>query len=284
MASLKDKSRRISALKNTQKVTRAMKLVAAAKLKRAQTATVASRKYASEIHNITMRVSRHLGSRAPLMWQRPKEIKRIDLIVISSDRGLCGGFNENLFGQLEEEILTASHHDISIKLFVVGKKGVKHFSTKKYDVETPPPGLEENEAITWVIDRIIDRYKKGQSSGCNAVFNKFVSTSRQEPTFWNMLPLHKRGSGKERNLEYLYEPVRKSVLDFLCRESLVTTVRQAFLESRAAELAARMLAMDNATKNAEEMVSHLTFVYNRARQEAITSDLMDIVGGAEALK
>lgn len=284
MASLKDISRRISAVKNTQKVTRAMKLVAAAKLKRAQTTTFAARKYASELHNITTRISRHLGERAPLMWQRPKEIKCIDLIVISSDRGLCGGFNENLFGQLEDEILTASNHGIAIKLFVIGKKGTKHFSAKKYDVEIPPSTLQESETITWVVDKVVDRYIKGQSAGCNIVFNKFVTTSRQEPTFWNMLPLHKRGNEKERNLEYLYEPTRESVLDFLCRESLLATVRQSFSESRAAELAARMVAMDNATKNAEDMVSHLTFVYNRARQESITSDLMDIVGGAEALK
>lgn len=284
MASLKDIRRRIRTVQNTQKVTRAMKLVAAAKLRRAQQSVVEARAYASELHSSAMRVSRRLGPRAPLMWRRPGEINCIDLIVVASDRGLCGSFNENLLRDVDDGVADATDHNIHVKLFATGKKGIKYLRSKGYDVDAVPSGAGDDAMCSRVIERVADRYRKGESAGANVAFNRFASTARQVPTFWNFLPLHKRGGENERHMEYLYDPAREAALDLMCMEALMSTMRVVILESAAAELAARMLAMDNATKNADDMISHLTFVYNRVRQEEITADLMDIVGGAEALK
>ncbi|MFH0800618.1 MAG: ATP synthase F1 subunit gamma [Pseudomonadota bacterium] len=283
MAALKDIKRRIQAVKSTQKMTRAMKLVAAARLKRAQQTAFDARSYSSGIIDTAMLVSRRLGPRAPLMWQRPKDLNCVDLAVVTSDRGLCGGFNENLLRRIEEAVTNAASHNIDTRLYVIGKKGMRYLSARGRDVEAVPGGDDAGVA-SWIAARLMERYRKGESAGGNVAFNRFASAGRQELTFWNLLPLHKRGNAKERHLEYLYEPTRETALDRLCAMAITASMRQAILESRAAELAARMSAMDNATRNADDMIAHLTFVYNRARQEDITSELMDIVGGAEALK
>lgn len=284
MASLKDIRRRIGAVRGTQKVTRAMKLVAAAKLRRAQMAAFEARAYATDLHDMAMRVSRRLGDRAPPLWQRPKEITCIDVVVVTSDRGLCGGFNEGLLRVLEENAALSEEHGIAVKLFVVGRKGRRYLTARGYDVEEVPGVGGERGMANWITGRLMERYLRGESAGGNIGFNRFASASHQEVTFWNLLPLYKRGIPRERHLEYLYEPIREEILDAICHESIRSTIAQVLLESQAAELAARMTAMDNATRNADDMIAHLTFVYNRARQEAITKELLDIVGGAEALK
>lgn len=284
MASLKDIRRRISAVRGTQKVTRAMKLVAAAKLRRAQLAARDARAFSSNLYNTVTHVSRRLGPRAPILWQRPKEIHCLDLIVVTSDRGLCGGFNENLLRILAQGINTVSGHSIDSKLFVIGKKGVRYCHARHYEMEPVPVDSGDLATAEWIINRIIGRYLRGESAGANLLFNRFVSAVRYEPVFWNLIPLYKRGHASERHMEYLYESSREEVLDRLARTYLRGTLIQVIQESRAAELAARMAAMDNATRNADEMIAHLTFVYNRARQESITKELLDIVGGAEALK
>jgi F-type H+-transporting ATPase subunit gamma len=218
------------------------------------------------------------------MWRRPAAIDCIDVAVVTSDRGLCGGFNENLLRAVDDGIATSEDHNISVKLFVIGKKGLKYLKARRYDVEAVPTEGGQEAMASWVIGRIVERYRKGESAGGNIAFNRFESAARQEVKFWNLLPLHARGSERERHMEYLYEPARGEALDGLCMEAMRSSMRQALVESNAAELAARMAAMDNATRNADEMIAHLTFVYNRARQEDITAELMDIVGGAEALK
>ena len=284
MASLKDIRRRIGAVRGTQKVTRAMKLVAAAKLRRAEMTARDARAYAAELHDAAMRVSARLGPRAPALWRRPTSFEGLDLVVITSDRGLCGGFNENLLRLLSEGISVAADHGIRSKLYVVGRKGVRYARARNYDLEAVPAELGAEAAAGWIAGRILARYRAGESAGANLLFNRFVSTVRYEPVFWNLVPLHRRGDPKVRNLEYLCEPAREEALEALAVASVRGTLAQAMLESTAAELAARMAAMDNATRNADEMIAHLTFVYNRARQETITRELIDIVGGAEALK
>lgn len=282
MATLKDTKRRIQAVRNTQKVTRAMKLVAAAKLKRAQQDVMDARSYSSEIYKTAIRVSCRLGANAPLMWRRPKSINCVDLIVITSNRGLCGGFNENLLRDVEEKVLNASSHNIETKLFVIGKKGSRYLSMRKYDIEIVPD--ETDELIDRVIDTTSKRYVFGGTAGAVVAFNKFVSAGNFRPTFWNLLPIHKRGASEIRNMEYIYEATRSDALNRLLKLTLNGSLKRALLESRAAELSARMTAMDNATRNADEMIGHLTSVYNKKRQEVITRELLDIVGGSEALK
>lgn len=284
MASLKDIRRRIGAVKGTQKVTRAMKLVAAAKLRRAQQTAIDSRAYATELYDMAMRVSQRLGPNAPFLWRRPQAIDCVDIVVVTSDRGLCGGFNENLLRRLEGGIATTEDHSIAVKLFVIGKKGVRHCRARKLDMEVVPVEDGDEAAATWIIDRILQRYKNGDSAGANILFNRFSGAASYEPLFWNLVPLFRRGSDRDRYMEYLYEPLREDVLDGLAMATLRATLLQIMMESRGAELAARMAAMDSATRNADDMIAHLTFVYNRARQETITRELIDIVGGAEALK
>lgn len=284
MQSLKDIRRRIDAARGTQKVTRAMQLVSAAKLRGVQERAEGGRVYSRAIYDSVTRVSRRLGVRAPGLWRRPLSLDLIDVIVLTSDRGLCGGFNENLLRSLEEGIEDHLTHNIGVKIYAVGRKGFKHLSRRGYDVESLDLSGDREAAINEVVDLMCERYLKRESSGCNLGFNRFVSPARQKITFWNMLPLYHIGDRTERFQEYAYEPDRDAALDALARESLRSAMRQAVAESEASEQAARMVAMDGATKNADDMIAHLTYVYNKARQEAITSELMDIVNGAEALR
>lgn len=284
MASLQDVKRRIASVRSTQKVTRAMKLVAAAKLRRAQKKALEGRPYTTELYNAVTRVSQRLGNRAPGLWRRPAELGVIDIVVVTSDRGLCGGFNENLLRELEHGILDHLTHNIDVRIFAIGKKGYQYLHRRGYDVEALEPQDDIRAFTRTVIERLCARYLSGESSGCNLVFNKFVSAAKQKITFWNLIPLYHIGAASERYREYSYEPERREALDVLGRMSLEATLVQAMLESSASELAARMSAMDGATKNADDMVAHLTSVYNKARQEAITMELLDIVGGAEALR
>lgn len=284
MASLKDIRRRIAAVRGTQKVTRAMKLVAAAKLRRAQMTAHDARAYASELHDMAMRISARLGPRAPTLWRRPQKLECLDIVVVTSDRGLCGGFNENLLRLLGDGVADLADHGIASNLFVIGRKGIRYCRARGLEVEAVPMEGDAQAVASWLVERLAARYGSGQSAGANVIFNRFVGATRYEPVFWNLVPLHRRGDQRVRHLEYLYEPEREAALEALALASLRGTLAQVILESGAVELAARMSAMDNATRNADEMIAHLTFVYNRARQETITRELIDIVGGAEALK
>lgn len=284
MASLKDIRRRINAVRGTQKVTRAMKLIAAARLKRAQQRALDARTYASELRASALNISRRLGVNAPLFFQRPKEINHIDLVVVTSDRGLCGGFNENLLRAIDDEILNAREHNITTTLFVIGRKGIRYTKLKGYDVHAVVLGNDTAKSAAELTGVLAERMRAGKSAGCNVAFNRMAGSSQHKIKFWNLLPLYQRGKSSERFLEYFYEPEREEVLENFCMESLKSSLSLAVLESNASELAARMTAMDSATKNAADMIMELTFEYNRRRQETITKELIDIVGGAEALK
>jgi F-type H+-transporting ATPase subunit gamma len=284
MASLKDIRRRISAVRSTQKVTRAMKLVAAAKLRRAQMAAQDGRAYASGLYDTAVRVSRRLGSGAPLLWRRSGSLNCVDVVAIASDRGLCGGFNENLLRALEEGMADLDSYGIQTKIFPIGKRIQRSLVRKGYPLEMPPAECTGEALIEWAAHRMTERFQAGESSGCNLAFNRPINAAQQRIAFWNLLPVYYQGDQAERHLEYLYEPTRDEALEALAQELLRSSIRQALLESNAAELGARMTAMDAATKNADDMIAHLTSVYNRKRQESITAELMDIVGGAEALR
>lgn len=279
MASLKDIKRRITAVKNTQKVTRAMKLVAAARLRRAQQAAFDSRLPHEAIYKSAMRVSRHLGSSAPTLWRKEPDVKTLDLFVITSDRGLCGGFNENLLKLVVTHVSRLRQFEIDTNMFVLGKKGISYLAIRGH--EFTPVAMSDADKLA---DIFIKRLQNGESQGADVIYNRFVNPVKQEPKFENILPLYSRGDSSQKALEYIYEEDRSSVLNSLCRETVLVNLRHAMLESTAAEFAARMSAMDNATKNADEMIDYLTFLYNRVRQDEITLELMDIVGGAEALR
>lgn len=285
MQSLKTIRRRIRSVKNMQKVTKAMKLVAAAKLRKAQKDAIAARYYTHNLWDIIIGVSKKAGVRAPLLMRRKSVINNIDCLIITSDRGLCGSFNENLVRSIVEKGAEHKSAGINVNLFVSGKKGWQFLKSRRITAKTIEPEDTSVESLAQhVTDFFVKRFLSGESDGAFIAFNRFVSTSRQEVTYWDHVPFHWRGTGPERYIDYIYEPSREEVTEELIKEILMRLIVQAILESNAAELAARMLAMDKATKNADDMISHLTLQYNKARQSAITSELLDIVGGAEALQ
>jgi F-type H+-transporting ATPase subunit gamma len=287
MSSLKEIKKRITSAENTQKITRAMKLVAAARLRRTQTEALEARSYTEDMDDLIYRVSTSVGVDAPELMRRRSELKELDLIVIASDRGLCGSFNENLANRVEDVVHMHTRHGVEVKLFVYGRKGVEACLKRKLKVElTAEVGDEDvwKKDVRRKADALVTRFLSGQSGGSFVAYNYFRSTTIQEVMFHDLLPFHHRRRDRAYQIEYLYEPSRNEVLDDLVYQALMAILMQAFRESKASEMAARMMAMDAATKNADDMIEHLTMHYHRARQAAITRELMDIVNGAEALR
>src|SRR3989338_9561303 len=286
MASLKSIKKRIGSVRNTQKITKAMKMVAAAKLRRAQNAAVNARHYTNAVRGLVHRIvlaNRDLDH--PLMRPSEKAARR-EYLVFTSDRGLCGGFNGNLLRKLGSTLETSRQEGLKGQCRVIGKKGKDYFKAKNWELAESVTGLYDslNRGMAEDLAQIaVHRFEAGKTDEVYLVYNYFKSAMVQEVVFQKILPLSVEGA-KERPIDYIYEPSAEVVLDKLLNESLVALIYQAFLESMASELAARMTAMDNATNNASDMIGYLTLQYNRARKASITKDLMDIVNGAEALR
>ncbi len=286
MSSLKDIRKRIASVKNTQKITRAMKLVAAAKLKRSQDAAIRARDYANEMEELVYRASRSVGAEAPELMRRHYRAGSLDLLVIASDRGLCGGFNEILFRRVDEIMTMHQRHGIDIKLFVYGRKGINACEKRKICIaqaEEVGGEMANAEWVRGIAQTLVRRFLDGHADGSFIAYNYFKSAVTQQVLFKDLLPFHQRRKDRRYQVEYLYEPSRAAILDELVQSALVALIMQAFRESHVSELAARMMAMNAATKNGDDMIEHLTMMYHRARQAAITRELMDIVNGAEAL-
>ncbi|PIR25911.1 MAG: ATP synthase F1 subunit gamma [Deltaproteobacteria bacterium CG_4_10_14_0_2_um_filter_43_8] len=285
MANLKDIRKRILSVKNTQKVTKAMKLVAAAKLRRAQNAAQASRIYMDNLLAVARRVAAAAGEDLPVLMNR-RNVKKIDLVLFTSDRGLCGGFNENLLRAVKNWIAEKTASGFEVYPIVLGKKGRESLSRARLKAHVIADQVPEShpEAITHKVSTLLtERYYAEETDSVVLVYNHFISAGRQEVLFDELIPLSAETSA-EYGIEYLCEPERKKLLAEICEETILGTIRQAFLDSYASELASRMQAMDSATKNASDMIADLALVYNRARQAAITSELIDILGGAEAIQ
>lgn len=263
-----------------------MKMVAAAKLRRAQTAAINSRHYTNAVRGLVHRlVVANQDIVHPLM-QTHEKIANREYLVFTSDRGLCGGFNGNLLRRLGETLEKGRQEGLKVKCRVVGKKGKEYFKAKNWELSESVTGLYDtlSRDVAEELAKIAaHRFEAGKADEVYLVYNYFKSAMVQEVVFQKILPMAVE-TQKERLIDYIYEPSAEVVLDKLLQESLVALIYQAFLESIASELAARMTAMDNATNNASDMIGYLTLQYNRARQASITRDLMDIVNGAEALK
>jgi F-type H+-transporting ATPase subunit gamma len=284
MQSLRELKRRIVAATETEKMTSTMKLVAAAHLRRAEEAVLGGREYAREIHRSVQRISRHLGTKAPAMWKRSVDIASFDTIVLTSDRGFCGSFNDDVIDFVEKNILEYSEHNLNVTLFIEGQKGLNYFKKTGFNVVEIPTFQNIEEKVRWIVNAVILKYLSGESSGSYICFNKYVSASQRKVTTWDLLPLYTQGKKEEKAVGYKFEPEPDLALDFFAAQMLMSTVRQALFESHAAELSARIIAMTGACKNAEDMISHLTALYNKARQENITSELMDVIFGAEIMR
>jgi F-type H+-transporting ATPase subunit gamma len=294
MPSLKSIRVRISSVKSTQKITRAMKLVSAARLRRAQDAIVAARPYANAVADAVAEVGLRAGTEShPLLDQRTPE--RVTLVTLTSDRGLAGGFNANVFRAVQRftsERQAASPAVKQITLEVVGKKGRDFFRRRQATIghELPGPTAETAGTVSRELAHIVTHaFEHGETDAVFLVYNEFKSAVQQRIVLAPLLPvtgadLPARAASATGAIDFLYEPSKIKLLDALLPMYVESQIYRGLLESMASEFGARMTAMDNATTNAKEMISSLSLQYNRARQAAITKELMEIVGGAEALK
>ncbi len=295
MPSLKNIRTQIASKKSTQKITRAMKLVAASRLRRAQDAIVAARPYANALGEAIAEVALRAGSEAhPLLDRRSPE--RITLVLLTSDRGLAGGFNANIFRVSQRFIAErkqANPPAREVVLEVVGKKGRDYFRRRKLEIarEIAAPTAETVTAISRELAQIVSHaFREARTDAVFLVYNEFKSAVQQRVVVEPLLPVSgadlptgaKAAAGEV--LDFIYEPSKAKLLDALLPLYVESQIYRGLLESIASELGARMTAMDSATNNAREMIASLTLQYNRARQAAITKELMEIVSGAEALK
>ena len=283
MPNLKDLRKRIGSVRSTQQITKAMKMVAAARLRRAQEAAERARPYAAKLTEMFAAVVAGLSEEAhPLLAHR--EERRLDLVVLSSDRGLCGGYNANLLRQAEG--FRAEHASQDIQLALVGRKSLDHFKHRGVTPMFQRTGVQNApvaEVASEIAERITTRFAEGETDAVYLLYSRFQSAIAQVPTVVRLLPVETTGEAAA-SVEYLFEPPRPELLAALLPRYIQTRLMQALLESVASELGARMTAMDNATRNASEMIDRLTLSMNRARQAAITTELMEIVSGAESLK
>ncbi|RJX66627.1 F0F1 ATP synthase subunit gamma [Vibrio sinensis] len=288
MAGAKEIRNKIGSVKSTQKITKAMEMVAASKMRRSQDAMEASRPYAE-----TMRkVIGHLAN-ANLEYKHPyleeREAKRVGYIIISTDRGLCGGLNINLFKKAMNDMRDWSEKGADVELAVVGSKATAFFNNSGAKVAAQVSGLGDRPSLEDLIGSVgvmLKKYDEGELDRLYVVFNKFENTMVQEPTIDQLLPLPKSDSEevqRAHSWDYIYEPEPKPLLDTLLIRYVESQVYQGVVENLACEQAARMIAMKAATDNAGDIIDDLELVYNKARQAAITQELSEIVSGAAAV-
>ena len=290
MPSLKDLKNRIGSVKSTQKITSAMKMVAAAKLRKAQEQAISSRPFCSSMEKIVISLAGKLIDNAPDLLKGKKEINKQLLVVFSADRGLCGGFNGSISRAVKTEIQKSNDLGIETKLLFVGRKSAdtlkKDFKQNFVEVITGnSTNPIYNDALSIAL-KIIELYQNDEFGTCKIIFNKFVSAITQEVTLKSLIPIETSQEDNTSNQitsVYEYEPEEDVILKELLNKNIATQLFSAQMESTASELAARMTAMDNATRNAGDLIDRLTLQYNRTRQAFITKELIEIISGAEAL-
>ena len=287
MAGAKEIRNKIGSVKNTQKITSAMEMVAASKMRRAQERMSASRPYAETMRKVIGHIAQgNLEYKHPYLIER--EVKRVGYIVVSTDRGLCGGLNINLFKALIKNMKEWHEAGVEAEFCVIGSKGASFFRSYGGNVVAAISKLGEEPSLNDLIGSVkvmLDAYSDGRIDRLYLVSNKFINTMTQKPEVQQLLPLAAtEEEGVQKGLwDYLYEPDAQSLLDSLMVRFIESQVYQSVLENNACEQAARMIAMKNATDNAGDLISGLQLVYNKARQAAITQEISEIVGGAAAV-
>ncbi|MDX1824901.1 MAG: F0F1 ATP synthase subunit gamma [Thiohalomonadales bacterium] len=286
MASGKEIRAQIKSISNTRKITSAMEMVAASKMRKAQDRMASSRPYAEKI----LAVIHHLAQANPEYhhpYLQKRDMKRVGFIVVSSDRGLCGGLNNNLFRDVLKRMRELQDQGVEIDICTIGQKASNFFSrlgTLKAQV-THLGDAPEIADIIGTVKCMLSAYDNGELDQTYVVFNRFVNTMTQQPTFEQLLPIATEEEEEElkHHWDYIYEPDAKSVLDGLLMRFVESQVYQAVVENIACEMAARMVAMKAATDNAGNLIDELQLAYNKARQAAITQELSEIVAGAAAV-
>ncbi|WP_448249533.1 F0F1 ATP synthase subunit gamma [Thalassotalea agariperforans] len=286
MAGGKEIKSKIGSVKNTQKITSAMEMVAASKMRRAQDAMAASRPYAENMRNVIGHIALgNLEYRHPYMTER--EVKRVGYIIVSTDRGLCGGLNINLFKQVLVDAGQWQSKGAEVEFGVIGSKATSFFNNMGSNVTSQVSGLGDNPSVTDLIGSVkvmLNAYDNGDIDRLYVVYNKFVNTMTQKPIIDQLLPLPKSDDDEiQHRWDYLYEPDAQALLDQLLVRYTESQVYQGVVENLACEQAARMIAMKAATDNAGDLIDNLQLVYNKARQASITQELGEICAGAAAV-
>lgn len=295
MSGAKEIRSKISSIKSTQKITSAMEKVAVSKMRKAQQLMAASRPYAERIYHVITHVANANAAEYhhPFMTERP--VKRVGYIIVSSDRGLCGGLNVNLFKEVIKNIKGWQEQGVEGEFCIVGSKGISFFNHYGAKIVAAITNIGEQAAIKELVGGVkvmLDAFNEGRLDRIYLVANEFVNTMTQKPRVMQLLPLPSdrdlRGDPVEGNIvknswDYIYEPNAQELLDTLLKRYIESIVYQAVVENGAAEQAARMVAMQNATNNAGDLIDELQLIFNKARQAAITQEITEIVGGAAAV-
>lgn len=290
MPSLQALRRKIGAVKNTQKITKAMKMVAAAKLKRAQDRILAARPYAHKMREVIADLSLRVNRAAhPLLQKRAG--RDVEVLVVTSDRGLCGAFNANILRRAGEFLRESEARGVKVTVSFVGRKGREFFRRRHWPIRQQWLGVFDRLTYEHGLDigqDLIEQFTKGTFDELHVIYNEFKSAIQQRVIVEKLFPVDAlegtAETGAASGGSYEYEPDEDELLAALLPKHFQTQAFRVLLESSAAEQGARMAAMDGATRNAGELIKRLTLYYNKTRQAAITKELMDIVGGAEALK
>lgn len=289
MANLKEIRSKVASIKSTQKITKAMQLVAASKMRKAQERMTRGKPYAQKIRQVIA----HLSQANPeykhsYMQERP--VKRVGYIIVSSDRGLCGGLNTNLFKKTVQSVRELQGQDVEVEFCLIGQKATTFFKSvggKVVAVKTHLGDAPTLEALIGTVRVMLDAYEKGSIDRLYLVYNEFVNTMTQTPSVQQLLPLAADEKlllkKRDHSWDYLYEPDAKELLDALFVRFIESQVYQGVVENIACEQAARMVAMKAATDNAGELIRNLQLIYNKLRQAAITQEISEIVGGAAAV-
>ncbi len=287
MAGAKEIRTKIASVQNTQKITKAMEMVAASKMRKTQDRMAASRPYAETIRNVIGHLALgNLEYKHPYLEER--ETKRVGYLVVSTDRGLCGGLNTNLFKKLLSEMKDWSDKGVQCDLALIGSKATSFFASVGGNVVAQVTGMGDNPSLSELIGPVnimLRAYDEERLDKLYVVTNKFINTMSQEPTITQLLPLPAGDDEtlKKKSWDYLYEPDPKALLDILLRRYVESQVYQGVVENLASEQAARMVAMKAATDNGGSLIKELQLVYNKARQASITQELTEIVSGASAV-
>ena len=290
MASLDDLKKRIASVKSTQKITKAMKMVAAAKLRKAQESAEKGRPYSEKMNNVILNLSSGISDKenAPKLLAGTGEDKVHLCVVMTSDRGLCGGFNSNIIKKAKNYFSKILDENKELKIITVGSKGNDQLKRTYGDKIIENISFKESKNANYfdadkVGKIIIEKFEAGEFDVCTIFYNKFKNVITQIPQAQQIIPLNNEESENSSEESYEFEPDEDEILSNLLPKNISTQIFKAMLENSASEQGARMSAMDNATRNAGEMVDKLTIEYNRSRQAAITKELIEIISGAESL-
>lgn len=284
MATVRELRRRIQSVKNIGQVTRAMEAVAASKMRRAQQATLASREYADKAREVlTFLASQPVPPEAPIPLLEQRPVNSVGLILITPDRGLAGGLVSNI---LRRAVNFIKAEDVPVSVISVGRKGTLFMARYNYRLHatfTDLPDLPSTVELAPISRLVIDDFVDGTLDQVHICFTNFINTMQQQPVIRQLLPVRPAPPEERLHAEYRFEPDPRAILNEILPQFTLFQLYQAVLEAQASEHSARMIAMRNATENAEELVEDLTLTYNKARQTAITMEILDIAGGAEAL-